>query len=358
MKISLNWVKEFTDIKCSTQALVAKIGAQLGEVDEVIELGPRYEGIVAVKVVSCSKHPNADKLSVCKVDDGGVNKKVKRDDKGLVQVVCGAPNVRAGITVAWIPPGAIVPSTYDKEQFKLDVRPLRGVDSNGMLASGKELAVNDDHEGILILDKPAKPGTPLTEVYDLDDVIVDVENKMFTHRPDCFGMLGVAREIAGIQHIKFTSPEWYQKVQDDFKKASTPLKLTVNNELPDLVPRFMAVPMSNVEVKPSPIVMQSYLTRLGVKPINNVVDVTNFMMLLTAQPLHAYDYDKVAAHDKSTEATLVIRKPKKNEQLALLNGKTIEPREDAIMIATKERLIGFGGVMGGVDTEVDENTKI
>src|SRR5690606_34539885 len=171
MKISLNWVKEVTNVKLPVDELVKKIGAQLGEVEEVVNLGERYKGIVVAKVISCEKHPNADKLSVCKIDDGGVNKKVKRDSKGLVQVVCGAPNVRAGITVAWIPPGAIVPSTFDKEQFKLDVRPLRGVDSNGMLASGKELAINDDHDGILILDKPAKPGTTLAEVYDLDDYI-------------------------------------------------------------------------------------------------------------------------------------------------------------------------------------------
>src|SRR5690606_26540217 len=126
---------------------------------------------------------------------------------GLVQVVCGAPNVRKGITVAWLPPGAIVPSTFDGEQFKLEARELRGVVSNGMLASGRELAINNDHEGILILDKKAEPGESFAEVYKLNDTIIDIENKMFTHRPDCFGILGVAREIAGIQHLSFTSPE-------------------------------------------------------------------------------------------------------------------------------------------------------
>ncbi len=356
MKISVNWVREFTNVKLPVDELVKKIGAQLGEVEEVINLGERYDGVTVAKVISCEKHPNADKLNVCKIDDGGANKKVKRDSKGLVQVVCGAPNVRAGITVAWIPPGAIVPSTYDKEQFKLDVRPLRGVDSNGMLASGKELGINEDHDGILILDKPTKPGTPLAKVYDLDDYIIDVENKMFTHRPDCFGILGLAREIAGIQNVKFESPDWYSQPLDVLKQGDTRLKLEVKNDIPKLVPRFMAVPMSGVKITKSPIAMQSYLSRVGIKPINNVVDITNFVMMLTAQPLHAYDYDKVAAQDKADSATIVIRKPKKSEKLTLLGGKQIEPRADAMMIATNTQLIGVGGVMGGADTEVDDNT--
>lgn len=356
MKISLNWVRDFTSVKLPIDELVRKIGAQLGEVEEVINLGERYQGVTVVKVVSCEKHPNADKLNVCKIDDGGVHKAVKRDAKGLVQVVCGAPNVRAGITVAWVPPGAIVPSTYDKEQFKLDVRPLRGIDSNGMLASGQELAINDDHSGILILDKPAKPGTPLAEVYDLDDYIIEVENKMFTHRPDCFGMLGVAREIAGISQVNFTSPDWYKQPLDKLTKGSVDLPLKVDSQISKLVPRFMALTMSGISVAKSPITMQSYLTRVGIKPINNVVDITNFVMMLTGQPLHAYDYDKVAFQDKATEAMLVIRKPKKGEQISLLNGKTIEPRADSMMIATKDRLIGMGGIMGGSATEVDETT--
>lgn len=358
MKISVNWLREFTDIKLPIDELVKKIGAQLGEVEEVVSLGERYEGVVVAKVVLCEKHPNADKLNVCKIDDGGVTKGVKRDSKGLVQVVCGAPNVRAGISVAWIPPGAIVPSTYEKDQFKLDVRPLRGVDSNGMLGSAKELQISDDHDGILIVDKPAKPGTSFAQLYELDDYIIDIENKMFTHRPDCFGILGVAREIAGIQNIKFTSPKWYlHSLPIKASKSDKKLPLTIKNEIPELVPRFMAVPLSDIKVTKSPIIMQSYLSRLGIKSINNVVDITNFIMLLTAQPTHAYDYDKVAAQDNSSEATIKVRLPKKGEKIALLNGKTIQPHDKAIMIATEKRPIGVGGVMGGTDTEVDSDTK-
>lgn len=358
MKISLNWIKEFTDVKVGVDELVTKIGAQLGEVEEVINLGERYEGIVVAKVVTCEKHPNADKLKLCKIDDGGVVENVKRDVNGHVQVVCGALNVRAGITVAWIPPGSIVPSSFDSDQFRLESRDLRGKTSNGMLASGKELTINDDHDGILIIDKPCNPGTLLAEVYKLDDYIIDIENKMFTHRPDCFGQLGVAREIAGIQGIKFTSPDWYLDILDKLSiTTKNQLKLDIQNKLPDLVPRFMAVPIANVKVQKSPIMVQSFLSRVGVKPINNIVDITNFVMSLTAQPLHAYDYDKVSALDGDKQATLIIRKPKKGEKIALLNKKTIEPRADAIMIATKKELIGFGGVMGGTTTEIDDNTK-
>ncbi|MCA9342645.1 phenylalanine--tRNA ligase subunit beta, partial [Candidatus Saccharibacteria bacterium] len=358
MKISLNWIQEFTDLKLGIDELVTKIGAQLGEVDEVINIGERYEGIVTAKVVGCDKHPNADKLSVCKIDDGNKVKNVKRDEDGLVQVVCGAPNVRKGITIAWIPPGAIVPSTFDGEKFTLEVRELRGVMSNGMIASGKELDINDSHDGILILDKPCENGTPILEVYKLDDYIIDVENKMFTHRPDCFGQLGVAREIAGIQGIEFKSPEWYREALDAFKQTSDKkLEVIVDNKLPELVPRFTAIAMSDIQIMKSPIMIQSFLRRVGVKPINNIVDITNFVMMLTAQPMHAYDYDKLLALDNTKTANIVVRKPKKGEKLLLLDGKTVEPRQDAICIASKGKLIGLGGVMGGAETEVDDNTQ-
>lgn len=358
MKISLNWVKEFTDVNLSVEELVTKIGAQLGEVEEVINLGEHYEGIVVAKVVSCEKHPNADKLQICKIDDGKVTKGVKRDNRGYVQVVCGAPNVRSGITVAWIPPGATVPSSFETEKFKLDSRELRGVISNGMLASGKELAINDNHDGILILDKPCNPGDTLIEVYKLDDYIVTIENKMFTHRPDCFGQLGVAREIAGIQGIKFTSPSWYIESLANLKPTSSAqLELSVVNKIPNLVPRFMVIPIASVKIQPSPIIMQSFLSRVGINTVNNVVDITNFVMALTGQPLHAYDYDKLIASDNSKSANFVIRSSKPNDKLELLNGKTKTLSPESIVIASNIQPIGIGGVMGGKSTEVDNSSK-
>ncbi len=358
MKVSLNWLKQFTRIELSAEELVQKIGAQLGAVEEVVNIGDKYRGVVIAKVVACDKHPNADKLSVCKIDDGGMVADMERDENGLVQVVCGAPNVREGILVAWLPPGSTVPSSYDKEPFVLGARELRGIVSNGMLASAAELAIGDNHAGILEVDIETEPGTSFAELYELNDTIIDIENKMFTHRPDCFGILGVAREIAGIQGIEFKSPDWYLQILNRVQPGETRLPLTVRNEIQKLCPRFMAVTMADVSIKPSPVIIQTYLSRVGLRPINNIVDVTNYLMVLTGQPLHAYDYDKVLAQDVGAEtATLVVRKPNSGEKITLLNGKTIEPRDEAILITTETQPIGLGGVMGGADTEVDENTK-
>jgi len=338
--------------------LVEKIGAQLGAVEEVIDLGKHYEGIVVVKVVSCEKHPNADKLSLCFVDDGGVVKDVERNADGHVQVVCGAPNVKIGLTVVWIPPGATVPTTYDKDPFVLEARELRGKVSNGMLASPKELALGDSHEGILEITEDIKPGTPFAEVYKLGDYIIDIENKMFTHRPDLFGQLGISREIAGIYGHSFKSPSWY-RVDAPLPNSNVQngLKVELNNEVPELVPRFVLLPIQDIKVGPSPGWMQSVLARIGAKSINNIVDLTNYYTHFSAQPSHAYDYDKVKALSGGDGAQFVVRKSIKGEKLKLLGSKEITLNEGAIMIATDKQAIGLGGVMGGADTEVDENTK-
>lgn len=358
MKVSLNWIKQFTDVELSIDTLVAKIGAQLGAVEEVIDLGKRYKGIVVARVVSCVDHPSADRLHICRLDDGGVTKNVSRDKDGFVQVVCGAPNVREGLNVAWLPPGSTVPSSFGDQPFVLEARELRGVMSNGMIGSAKELSISDDHQGILEIDIDAKPGTWLADLYELNDYIIDIENKMFTHRPDCFGIIGVAREIAGIQQIRFESPKWYDHSLGRLKIEGDLLALAVENEIPELVPRFCAIALSGVSVAPSPIIMQSYLSRVGIRPINNVVDVTNYVMYVTAQPLHAYDYDKVQKLSGAQEdgVTISVRKPRKGETIALLNGKTIEPHADAITITSGVAMLGVGGVMGGADSEVDATT--
>lgn len=340
--------------------LLQKIGAQLAAVEETEDFGKKFDQVVIVKVVSCEDHPGADRLHVCMVDDGGKVQDVERDDKGLVQIVCGAPNVHAGMLAAWLPPGSTVPSTAGKEPFVLTARDIRGKVSNGMLASAKELALGDNHEGILDIDEalgPITPGTMFVDAFHLrDDVIIDMENKMFTHRPDCFGWLGLAREIEGIQHRPYKSPDWY-KTNPEFPAAEADeLKLAVKNEIPTLVPRFTAIAMGNVKVGPSPVWLQVDLARAGLRSINNIVDYTNHYMLLTGQPLHAYDYDKVKARSGGNQATIVVRHPQKGEKIMLLNGKEVEPRAEAIMIATDKQLIGIGGVMGGGDTEVDENT--
>jgi phenylalanyl-tRNA synthetase beta chain len=355
MKVSVNWVKQFADIDLPLYELVEKIGAQLGAVEEVMDLGKKYQGIAVVRVVFSERHPNADKLTVCKIDDGGVIKKIPRDTHGYIQVVCGAPNVEAGMLAAWIPPGSAVPSTIDKEPLAIESREVRGVLSHGMLASAQELGFSDDHSGLLVIDEDITPGTGFAKAFRLDDHIIDIENKMFTHRPDCFGMLGVAREIAGITNQAFSSPNWYLSPKPPTVTASHKLGLEVKNDLPKLVPRFCAIAISDVAVGPSPLWLQSYLMRVGLRPINNIVDLTNFVMYETGQPLHAYDYDKLNA--KQDVAVIGVRHCKKGEKLKLLGGKEISLEAGSIIITDGQRPVGLGGVMGGADTEVDEETR-
>lgn len=366
MKISVNHIRYYQNMyhwagdpaPHGVEALVERIGAQLGAIEEVLDIGAKYEGVLIVKVISCDAHPNADRLHICKIDDGGKAQNVERDEAGYVQVVCGAPNVRAGLTVAWLPPGSTVPESVDKDPFVLEARELRGVISNGMLASPRELALGDSHEGILEIDEEVVPGTSFAEHFDIaNDTVLDIENKMFTHRPDCFGMMGVAREIAGIQQQAFHSPDWYKVDATAPQLEAETLPLEARNELSELVPRFCAITMRGIKVKDSPVWLQVSLVRLGFRPINNIVDLTNYIMYLTGQPLHAYDYDKVKAQDGSDKATIVVRQPRDGEKIKLLNGKEIEPRSEAIMIATENKLIGVGGVMGGADTEVDASTR-
>lgn len=342
--------------------VVRRIGAQLGAVEEVTDFGAKFEPVVIVKVVSCEDHPNAERLHVCKVDDGGRVQHVERDENGFVQIVCGAPNVRAGMFAAWLPPGATVPNTVGtSDPFVLEARALRGIVSNGMMASPRELAISDSHEGLLEIAEELgeiKPGTMFADYYHLrGDHIIDMENKMFTHRPDCFGWIGVARELEGIYNRPYKSPEWYSTNPAFPAQDGEELPLDVRNELPELVPRFSAIVVRDVQVKPSPVWLQLDLAKHGLRSINNIVDYTNHYMLLTGQPLHAYDYDKVKARSEGGKATIVVRHPRQGEKIRLLNGKEIEPRAEAIMIATDRELIGIGGVMGGADTEVDENTK-
>ncbi len=358
MKVSLNLIKQLINFELPpVDELVARVNQQLGSVEEVIDLNAKYGGARIVRVVECAKHPDADRLSVTKIDDGGVVADVPRDEGGLVQVVCGAPNVHADMWAIWLPPKSTVPASFDDDKpFVLDARPLRGVLSQGMLAAADELAIGTDHEGIIEIyehDVPAgvelTAGAGFAETFGLDDYVLDIENKMFTHRPDCFGQLGVAREIAGIFHQQFASPEWY-KSEQQFAGAEG-LELTVTNDAPELVPRFMAVAFCDVTVGPSPLWLQCKLVAMGGKPINNIVDATNYIMLMTAQPTHAYDYDKLRG------STLGARMARDGEKVSLLNGKEYELTTDDIVIADGEGVIGLAGIMGGAETEVSDGTK-
>lgn len=357
MKVSLNVIKQLINFELpSVDELAQLINRRLGKVDRVENLAERYRGARVVRVVECAKHPNADRLSVTKIDDGMTVPDVPRDENGLVQVVCGAPNVQADMWAVWLPPASTVPaSILEGEPFTLDARKLRGVLSQGMLAAADELAIGMDHEGIVALtprDLPAgkalQPGADFAALFGLDDYVLDIENKMFTHRPDCFGQLGVAREIAGILHQPFTSPTWYNLEQVFGDGDSVPL--AVSNDIPQLVPRFMAVAIRGVQIAPSPFWLQCQLVAMGAKPINNIVDATNYVMLMTAQPTHAYDYDTLHG------GQLGVRMARQGETLALLSGKTIELTPDDIVIADGQGPVALGGIMGGSRTEVSATT--
>lgn len=348
MKISLNWLKEYTHVNLSVDDLVAKIGAQLGAVEEVIDLRGKYEGIKVAQIIEAKPHSNADKLNVYQVTDG----------LEQTQVVSGDRNLNVGDKVAWLCPGVTVPSTYGSATpVVMSSREMRGEISHGMFASGKELDINDDNTCVLKLDTDAKPGVALAKAYGLDDVIIDIENKMFTHRPDCFGLLGVAREVAGIQNKRFNSPDWYLMRNGQILKPTTDaLELEVTNKVPSLCSQYNAAIVRGIKIQPSPIAIQSYLKRVGIRPINNVVDVTNYLMYLTGQPLHAFDYDKVAALDDQKQAAIVVRTPKKDEEIKLLDGRVVRPGKDTALICSRHKPLAIGGVMGGADSEVDDKT--
>lgn len=358
MIISLNWIKKFTQVNGTVDELATLIGSRLVEIEAVENLGEKYKGVIVARVVECAPLEGSDHLNVTKIDDGGAAEGVERDENGLVQVVCGAPNVRQGLLVAWLPPQSVVPETFgDSEPFVLGAKPLRGVMSNGMLASARELDLYDDHSGILELDKDAAPGTSFAELYELNDYLFDIENKSLTHRPDAFGVVGFAREIAGIQGLPFETPAWLNVLEGALENDGSHEAPTIHIEDASLSDRFQAVVLSNVDENArSPIQLQTYLARSGVRPINASVDVSNYLMLLTGQPSHTYDYDKVKAI-AGDDFTIRVRLARDGEALTLLDGKDIQLDASDIVIAAGETAIGLAGIMGGQSTLVDEHTK-
>lgn len=357
MKFSFNLAKKFSDddfdglLGLEAGVLAERLNGQVGAFDSIEFQKEKYKGIVTAKIVKAEQHPNADRLKVCMIDDGGVVNGVERTAEGMVQVVCGAPNAEQGMMVAWIPPGAIVPMTFDDtEPFILSSVDLRGVKSNGMLASPKELGISDEHEGIVDLGGyKSKPGDKLADIMVLDDVIVDFENKMFTKRPDCFGQIGIARELSGIEGIKFTSPDWYLDLTPEWPGVDSELQVDVENKIRDVCPRYMAVIVESVDAGASPLWLQASLSAVGVRPINKLVDITNYMMVISGQPLHAFDAGKLG--DK-----IGVRAAIDGEGLEILGGKKIKLDVADIVITNGDSPIALGGVMGGANTEVNNNT--
>jgi phenylalanyl-tRNA synthetase beta chain len=359
MIVSINWLKKFTDIDMPIDELATLIGARLVEIEEVIDYGAKYKDVVVAKVIECKPLEGSDHLNVTKLDDGRKTPDVERDENGYVQVVCGASNVREGLLIAWLPPNSTVLETCGSDEpFVLGARKLRGVMSNGMIASPRELALFDEHEGILELDKDLAPGASFAESYELNDYLLDIENKSLTHRPDTFGIIGFAREVAAIQGKQFTTPAWLANTTPTFPvrdgDVAAPM-VTIDDEL--LSQRYQAVVLSSADgAAKSPLWLQTYLARVGVRPISAVVDVTNYLMMLTGQPLHAFDYDKLVAVGGG-KADIHVRAGHDGEKLELLDGRIITLASSDIVIAAGEAAIGLAGAMGGANTEIDENTK-
>lgn len=357
MIISLNWVKKFIDIEVDVHQLTELIGSRLVEVESITNLDEKYRDILVARVVEVSSIEGSNHLSLTKIDDGGVYSGVDRDEKGLIQVVCGANNIKSEQLIAWLPPKSIVPETYGQNKpFVLDSRNIYGHLSNGMIASAKELDLFDDHDGILVLDEGLKPGDKFAEVYELNDYLLDIENKSLTHRPDCFGVIGFAREIAAILGKEFKSPDWFLDLNPSVAASN---KAEINIAILDyeLSDRYQAVVLSNVDGnKQSPLLIQTYLSRVGVRPINVIVDATNYLMILSGQPLHAFDYDKFI-NIAGEKAEILVRAGEKAEKLELLDGRTIELTAEDIVISAGETAVALAGAMGGASTSIDENTK-
>jgi len=359
MIISVNWLKKYTSIDLPVEELVSLIGSRIVEVESVTGLADKYKDVVVVRVEGCTPIPDTDHLNATKIDDGGYIKDVERDDKGLVSVVCGASNIHTGMLVAWLPPNSTVPDSYnEKEPFVLQSKKLRGVMSNGMIASAKELDLYDDHTGILEIDQEVEPGVKFADVYDMNDYLLDIENKSLTHRPDMFGIIGFAREIAAVQDKSFVTPEWLIQTAPDYEKVVSKIdNLTIKIESSDICDRYQIVVMSGADSSSkSPLWVQTLLARVGVRPVNAVVDVTNYLMMLTGQPLHAFDYDKLLKVSGG-KPEISVRLGSKGEKLELLDGRTIEISDEDILITAGGVPVGLAGAMGGLNTAIDKDTK-
>lgn len=366
MRISLNQVKKYVKVpvKIDDQQLIELIGSRLVEIEEVIDLAPKYRGIYVVKVVKAEPIEGTH-LNLCEIDAGEHNQDFEQLENGLVQVVCGAPNVHTGMLAIWIAPGAIVPETYGNEDFKISSRKLRGYISHGMLAGADELDLDTEHKNIAEINpQDAQPGDSFADAFDLNDLILDVENKSLTHRPDCFGLIGFAREVAGILGIKFQEPEVFQNIGVKLKNSG---KLAPQIEIVDaeLCPRYTCAVFDLVDNQPSKYLTREaiFLAKAGMRAIDPMVDLTNIIMLETGQPLHAFDYDKLVQVAQTTAKSddgkikIVVRAAHENEELQLLDGKTIQCQDFDILITANGAPVALAGAMGGKNTEIDASTK-
>jgi phenylalanyl-tRNA synthetase beta chain len=330
MRVPMAWLAEYCDPGLAARDLGERLTMTGTKLEAVHHHGVRtLDAFVVGKVLKAERHPDADRLSVCEVDVGG-------EVRGIV---CGAPNVAAGQTVAVAGPGAVMPDGTRLKKAK-----LRGVESNGMILAEDELAIGTDHDGTMVLDDTLAAGTPLAEVLPVATDVLELE--ITPNRPDCLSVYGVAREVHATTGAPLAPPPW----RDD---PGTPGELdgvSVTVEVPDLCPRFTARVFEDVTIAESPPWLKARLMAAGMRPISNVVDITNYVMLLTGQPLHAFDLDRVAGQ------RLVVRAARAGETIATLDGQTRTLEAGEIVIDDADGPTSLAGVMGGARSEVGDDT--
>lgn len=337
MLVSLNWLKNYVDIgEISPEQLAEKVTKSGIEVESVEYVAEKSENVVVGYVQSCEKHPNADKLNLCQVDTG----------EETLQIICGAPNIAQGQKVAVAKPGAVLPGNFKIKKVK-----LRGVESNGMICSLQELGIEEKYvpkefaEGIFVFPEDVTVGESVEPLLNLNDAVLEFE--LTPNRADCLSMLGVAYEVAALLDQPLQLPSEEVEVTDE--DAADYIKVEV--EAKDLNPYYGAFVIKDIEVKDSPLWMKNHLIAAGIRPINNVVDITNFVMLEYGQPLHAFDYDRLQSEN------IVVRRAKDGEKLVTLDEQERTLTEEHLVITDGEKPVALAGVMGGLDTEVHEKTK-
>lgn len=329
MNVVESWLRSWVNPEISTDELVAQLTMAGLEVDGVDAAADEFTNVVVAEILSAEKHPEADKLQVCSVSNG----------TDTVQIVCGAPNARAGIKVALAQVGAKF-----ADGFKIKKAKLRGVESFGMLCSAKELGISDEHDGIMELPSELTLGTDLREALNLDDKIIDID--LTPNRGDCLSVRGIAREVAVFNSLPAPKGPVVDAVAADIEE-------TFNVELsaPDACPRYVGRVIKNVDVsKPTPAWMVERLERSGLRSIDPVVDITNYIMMELGQPMHGFDLDTL-------KGGINVRLAEAGEKLTLLDGQEVELTDKVLLIADEARPLAMAGIMGGEDTGVSEKTK-
>jgi phenylalanyl-tRNA synthetase beta chain len=329
MKITTNWLADYVDYNWDWRELVERLTMAGLEFEGVNELGERLNGIIVGHVLERQQHPNADRFSVCKVDVG----------TGTNTIVCGAPNVAAGQKVAVALPGCTLPGGMQIKKAK-----IRGVESLGMICAEDELGLGEGHDGIMVLDDAFAVGAPFAQAAGLDDTMLDFE--ITPNRPDCLSLVGIAREVQALTGNPLHLPD----CQVATAGAPTDEAVRIDIDAPDDCPRYVGCIIRNIQVGPSPNWLQRRLQAVGQRPINNIVDINNFVMLELGQPLHAFDLHKLRG------ARIVVRRAKQGETLKTLDDVEHKLDTEMLVIADDERPIALAGIMGGANSEVGNDT--